>query len=523
VVKNTAKQISRNIPQTMETENSIVLPKQLYPYQESDINTIFEKLERQDRNYRLLYQLPTGGGKTVIFSEITRRYIEKYNLKVAVLTHRVELCRQTSTTLKNLGVKNKIINSTLKRLSPANDYNCYVAMVETLKNRIRESKLHTDDVGLIIIDEAHHNSFRKLLGNFKNAFVIGVTATPFSANMSLPMYKTYNELITGESIGSLIDKGFLARPKTIQYDVELNTLKTGIHGDFTVSTSDELYASPAMLNLLLQAYLSQSKNKKTLIFNNGIFTSKRVFDFFTEAGLPIKHLDNKTPAAERKEILEWFRKTKGAILTSVSILTTGFDEPSVQTVILNRATTSLTLYYQMIGRGARKLAKKKTFNIIDLGNNTERFGEWHEPINWEYIFEKPEEYYEKLNYNSGSSDSANSHHLASGLRALFPNSLEIAFDIEEEFKKAADSGNKPKTVIQLSIRQHAQMCIENSESLSEALHLVDELKPEIEWRVKQYTKSHGNTTKNYRDWLTNDYKERLSGLIKKMFAKLKTA
>ncbi len=252
-------------------------------------------------------------------------------------------------------------------------------MVETLKNRIRDGLIRTEDIGLVIIDEAHHNSFQKLLGKFENARVIGVTATPLSSDINLPLRKFYNKLIIGESISDLISQGFLAKPTNWLYDVELNTLKTGIHCDFTVSTSDELYSSPAMLELLLHTYETHSKNKKPLMFNNGIFTSRNVCKVFEDAGYPARHLDNQTPFAERLATLKWFKKAKGSILSSVSILTTGFDEPTFQTVIFNWATTSLTLYHQMIGRGSRRLTKKKSFSIIDLGNNTDRFGEWHTP------------------------------------------------------------------------------------------------------------------------------------------------
>src|SRR5690606_27003363 len=126
-------------------------------------------LENAPKNHHLLYQLPTGGGKTVIFSEIVRRYLAEYNKKVVVLTHRIELCKQTSKMLKSFNVKNKIINSVIKELPDQEEYSCFVAMVETLKNRLNDEKLEIDNVGLVIIDEAHYNSFRKLLTSFKNS------------------------------------------------------------------------------------------------------------------------------------------------------------------------------------------------------------------------------------------------------------------------------------------------------------------------------------------------------------------
>jgi superfamily II DNA or RNA helicase len=486
--------------------------KKLYHYQENDINLLFDKLEQNQGNYRVLYQLPTGGGKTVIFSEIASRFVEKYKRKVIVLTHRTELCRQTSAAMSLGSISNKIINSAVKKISRKERYACYVAMVETLKNRIQDGLINTDDVGLVVVDEAHHNSFGKLLGKFKNASVIGVTATPFSSDINLPMKRNYNELVVGEPIAELINQGFLAKPSVWRYDVELNTLKTGIHGDFTVSTSDELYSSPAMLDLLIHAYESHSKNKKALIFNNGIFTSRKVLEVFSALGYPVRHLDNKTSSAERTEILKWFKKTKGAILTSVSILTTGFDEPTIQTVILNRATTSLTLYHQMIGRGSRRLAGKKTFSIIDLGNNTDRFGPWDAEIDWKHVFENPEIYHEGLH----SKTSYETHHMPSDMRTKFPNSLEISFDVQAAHQAAIESGQKPKLVIRDSIRQHALMCADNSDSLAAALALTGELDKEIDWRIKQYGKCLGKVTKNYLDWLKEDYCAKLKKLTSKI-------
>ncbi|MCD0467293.1 DEAD/DEAH box helicase [Flavobacterium sp. ENC] len=491
----------------------------IYTYQERDIDCIFEKVEQNSKS-KLLYQLPTGGGKTVVFSEIARRFIEQYGKTVVILTHRKELCTQTSGVLKKLGVQNATITSTSGNFKP--DYECYVAMVETLRNRIKSKRINPRDVGLVIIDEAHHNSFRKLLGSFKKAIVIGVTATPFSSDISKPMKQHYDTLITGESIGSLIHEGFLAEPHSFVAEVEINSLKTGIHGDFTVSSSNALYSSPAMQELLLKAYRENAFGKKTLIFNNGIATSLKVMETFEAAGIPIRHLDNKTTDVERKEILKWFKKTKDAVLTSVSILTTGFDEPTVQHVILNRATTSITLYHQMIGRGARRLPLKKTFGITDLGNNIQRFGEWETPIDWQFVFEKPDAFAKQLQYHAVGNSSVQSHAMSPELRAKFPNTLEMAFDVEATYQEVIDTEKKPKTVIQESIRQQAKMCMDNAETLSEAIALAEALQPEIQWRVKEYVKCLDHASKNYKDWLIEDYQNRLKGLIIKLFSKVKS-
>ena len=135
--------------------------KQLYNYQKGAIKQIFEKFESAPNDYHLLYQLPTGGGKTVIFSEIVRQYIETQNKRVLIMTHRLELCKQTSKMLTSFNVDNKIIDSKAN-LDDQQNYKCFVAMVETLNNRLNDQALDITDIGLVIIDEAHYNSFTKL-------------------------------------------------------------------------------------------------------------------------------------------------------------------------------------------------------------------------------------------------------------------------------------------------------------------------------------------------------------------------
>lgn len=487
--------------------------KKFYDYQENDIKSIFDMIEG-GKVKKILYQLPTGGGKTVVFSEIAKRFMQQRGQKVTILTHRKELCKQTSTTLLHMGVDNAIFNS--NSTSMQSERQCQVAMVETLKKRAKQEREAMKNVGLVIIDEAHHNSFTKLFKSFKHAVIIGVTATPFSSEVAKPMKRHYDALVVGESISNLIATGFLAKPNTFKYPVELNTLTSGVHGDYTVRSSNALYSSQPMLDLLLSTYKKQSQGKKTLIFNNGIQTSLEVYAAFTAAGIAIRHLDNKTSKDDRKKTLKWFKKTKDAVLTSVSILTTGFDEPTVQTVILNRATTSITLYHQMIGRGARKLPSKKSFTIIDLGNNVDRFGAWEEPVDWKYAFEHPEAFAQQLQVQLSASTSVNSTTLTSEVRSHFPKTVELSFDVEAHFQEALDLHKKHKSVIQESIRQHTRICLENAETVSQALSLSQILLPEIEWRVKQYVKCLENASKNYKEWLIEDYVRRLSTMIRRL-------
>lgn len=493
------------------------IEKKLYDYQLQDLNTIFSFLEEAPEDVNLLYQLPTGGGKTVVFSEIAKRFIANTQKKVVVLTHRIELSAQTSKMLSGFGVKNMIINSEVKELRDQNNFMCFVAMVETLNNRLQEEMIELDNVGLVIIDEAHYNSFRKLFKYFEKSIILGVTATPLSSNIKLPMKDNYSKLIVGESIESLIKKKFLANANMYSYDVSLRSLKLGISGDYTVKSSDELYGNQSMLGKLLNAYEEIAKGTKTLIFNNGINTSRYVYETFKKAGYPIKHLDNKNTASERKEILEWFSETKDAILTSVSILTTGFDEPTVETIILNRATRSLTLYFQMIGRGSRILQNKTEFTVVDMGNNTSRFGMWDAPIDWQEIFHFPDFFLENIK-NDEDIEREFVYTMPPELRAEFAKSTQIEFDVKAEYKKVFAQGLKSKTVLERSIEQHAQICVQNSEDVFDARILAKKLKEEISYRVRQYSYCIMNNTKNYKEWLEEDYERKLRLNISQKFA-----
>lgn len=486
--------------------------KQLYAYQQGAINEILARLHDHQERYDLLYQLPTGGGKTVIFSEIARRFIQDTGKKVLILTHRVELSIQTSQMLQEFGVANKVINREVKHLPVPNDYMCFVAMVETLKNRLRDEILNLDNIGLMIVDEAHYNSFRKLFKFYEKGVVLGVTATPLSSNIKLPMKDIYDSLITGESISSLIAMGFLARATTYSYHVSLTSLKVGINGDYTVDSSERLYSEQVMQNKLLLAYEERCLGKKTLIFNNGIQTSLHVCATFKQAGYEIKHLDNTHSSRERREILQWFREKPDAILTSVSILTTGFDEPTIEGIILNRATKSLTLYFQMIGRGSRVLPEKSSFSVIDLGNNLSRFGLWESPIDWESIFRCPELHLASLQSDE-EIEREYKYKMPEELRNKFRLSSSIDMDIKEEHRLALSQGLRPKAVIDISLEQHVIMCLENSQELDEALVLANLLKDEIDYRIRVFSYCLSKSSDNYIKWLQEDYISKLKASL----------
>ena len=491
----------------------------LYNYQKGAIDKIFERFEDCPSDYHLLYQLPTGGGKTIIFSEIVRQYLKLKKKKVVVLTHRIELCNQTSKVLSDFGVLNKVVNSKAS-LDDQEEYSCFVAMVETLNNRLLDDKLDISDVGLVIIDEAHYNSFTKLLKFFSSSFILGVTATPLSSNINLPMTDNYDELIVGESISELIKNNFLAKANLYTYNVGLTSLIIGANGDYTVKSSEELYTNNDMLSKLLLAYEERCLNQKTLIFNNGINTSLIVYDTFKKAGFNVRHLDNTATKKQRSETLKWFKETPDAILTSVSILTTGFDEPTVKCIMINRATKSLTLYYQMIGRGSRLLKDKNTFEVIDLGNNFYRFGEWGSDIDWHKIFRNPMNYLDSIQSDE-EIEGRFRYEMPDKLKELFSNSENIHFDVDKTYVESIKKGKSSKTVLEKAINHHSVMCVENSEDEFDALILVKELNDDIDYVIKRYSKCISKSTDNFLDWLTQDYKKRLRTNIRVNFEEIK--
>jgi superfamily II DNA or RNA helicase len=488
--------------------------KKLYPFQEQTVNQVLDELRKNGANFNLLYQLPTGGGKTVIFSEIARRFIEQWGKKVLILTHRIELSVQTSQQLSAIKVANKVINSEVKLLDDQDEYQCFIAMVETLNNRLNENDNFIADVGLVIVDEAHYNSFRKIFQFYEDANILGVTATPLSSNRNLPLKDNYNKLLVGESISNLIEGGYLSNAETYQYDVNLHGLKIGTNGDFTVSSSDLLYSNFFMQEKLIFAYEEVSLNKKTLIFNAGIETSRRVEDSFKKLKYNIRHLDSTFSDKDRKDVIQWFKVTPGAILTSVGILTTGFDEPTVESIIINRATRSLTLYHQMIGRGSRKLPNKSEFQIIDLGNNVRRFGYWQDYINWQDAFKFPDRFLESRISELEDMEFEVEFEFPKGFDKYMPSAILEEFNIKDCYYECLDRGEKGKVAIDLSIENHYKAIESAAKNLDHALDLMQVIQDHIEHRLKHYTKCISKSTDNYFKYLLETYNRQLAQKIR---------
>jgi type I site-specific restriction endonuclease len=139
-------------------------------------------------------------------------------------------------------------------------------------------------------------------------------------------------------------------------------------------------------------YEAHCLGKKTMVFNSNIESNNEAFKMFKLKGYDVKSFDSKSKE-NRKSIVDWFKNTPNGILMSVGVFTTGFDCEDVEAIILNKATNSLSLYHQIIGRGGRITDKiyKPFFLCIDLGGNLGRFGSWSDPVDWAKIYNNEKE------------------------------------------------------------------------------------------------------------------------------------
>lgn len=348
----------------------------LRDYQENGVNSVAKKLTT---NKKIIYQLATGGGKTITFSAITKRYIEKSGKAVLILVHRKELMSQTLRTLYSaFNISGQMIKAGMKTVPVSA---VYVGMVDSTIKRL------PDNVGLVIIDEAHNLSFAKMFAHFPTQLIIGFTATPLTANKKKPLKDYYDDIVCGVDIPQLIKQGSLCQNITYAPEnVDTSTLKIKA-GEYDEGVMAIEFSKAKHIQNTVDAYIKHSANTKTLVFNCNIEHSNLVTKAFIERGLPCKSLDSTMD--DRDEIIHWYMNKPNAILCNVSILTTGFDAPDTETIIMNRATLSMPLWLQCCGRGSRPTEAKNIFTIIDLGGNAMTHGDWCKPRDWENLFFNP--------------------------------------------------------------------------------------------------------------------------------------
>jgi superfamily II DNA or RNA helicase len=347
----------------------------LRPYQERFINNIAASLRT---HRKVVAQLATGGGKTVCFSAICDRYCTKSSQDILILVHREELLAQATKAIR---LRTQPVVAGMKSIPHAR---VYVAMVETAYKRLDKFT----NIGLVIVDECHIGNFTKVIEHFTQSYIIGFTATPLAARKTNPLKNYFDDIVCGIDIPDLIEQGYLCQELTYSAKSIVDRARLKMKaGDFDTAQMAAAYKNPKYIDTTINAYKKHSLGQKTIIFNCNVEHSMAVNAAFQAAGFNSRHLDADSP--DRAEVLQWFANTPDAILNNIGIATTGFDQPDIETVIVNKATASMPLWLQMCGRGARPHPVKLAFTIIDLGGNCETHGLWSSPRNWESIFHNP--------------------------------------------------------------------------------------------------------------------------------------
>jgi len=326
---------------------------QLRPYQEECVGQVFESWRDYQRS---LIVIPTGGGKTIIFANIAH----KAPGRTLILAHREELLTQARDKIKMAVGR----DAGLERAESFADsyYRIVVGSIQTLQRRY--TRFAPDYFTNIIVDEAHHvaaESYQTVLRHFEKANVLGVTATPDRSDKK--QLGSYFENVAYEvTLLDLIKDGFLVPIRARVCDVSIDLTKVKFHaGDF--DAGDAAHAIEPYLERIA-GQIKEFGGKKTIVFLPLIATSQKMTETCRAIGLDAEHVDGNSP--DRKEILKRFAKKEHGVLCNAMLLTEGYDEPSIDTIVCLRPTKSRALYTQMIGRGTRLHPGKTHLTILDF-------------------------------------------------------------------------------------------------------------------------------------------------------------
>jgi superfamily II DNA or RNA helicase len=244
-----------------------------------------------------------------------------------------------------------------------------------------------NEYDLLVVDEAHIGNFRKVLDGF-NGFVIGATATPISTP---PLKEQYNAIVCPIGIDALIRDGFLANPKTYaMHPVDTSKLETA-RGEYTERSLDDAFNKPKVYEGVVHEFCQHWPEKKGIVFCVNISaTINTASEFAKQLGADrVFAVHSKQSPQERAQIIANFTASTDGILVNCGIATTGFDCPDIEVVVINRATKSVALWLQMVGRASRTTPTKSEFTILDFGENVTRLGFWQEPRDWAQLFNNP--------------------------------------------------------------------------------------------------------------------------------------
>lgn len=297
-------------------------------------------------------------------AEVARR-TTKNNNRVMFLIHRKEVLDQAVKTFKEQDVKMNLTT---------------MGMVQTLTRRV--DKLAVPNV--ILVDEAHHalaKSYQRILKQFPKAIVLLFTATPHRTGRT-QLDQIADDIIVGQSIHELTDKGFLAPFRYFQppNDFNRNLLKRSSTGDFTNESMQEAMSTKIFGHIVKQ-YKRIADGMQAVVYTYSIDSAHKIAAEFNEAGISARSVNGKTPQDMRDHIVRMFRDQRIKILVNVNLFTEGVDLPNVDCVIMARPTASLALYLQFSMRCLNP-RPGKTAIIIDHANNFKTFGYPDDDRDW---------------------------------------------------------------------------------------------------------------------------------------------
>ena len=381
---------------TVERYQDICLvDERLRDYQQEAKESIFKEWDSYNH---VMFQMPTGTGKTRLFTSIIHD-INRYSVaikqpvKILIIAHRTELIDQIDESLGRYSVAHGIIAGSHKQ----RDYKMpvQVASIQTITNQHNLAQAQNMKVQFIIIDEAHHSlaqTYQKLWEIYPNAKILGVTATPWRMNGS-GFLSLYEKLIKSLSIKKFINKGWLSVYKyyslkptdPIQQTID-SIDEFDIEGDYKISALEREIDIRGIRAQLLKSYQTLANGKKGIIYSISQEHSKHICNDFSQAGINIVSIDSKTPAKERKELVNKFKHGDIDIIVNVDIFSEGFDCPDIEFIQLARPTRSLAKYLQQVGRGLRITANKQACIILDNVGLYNRFGLPDANRHWDYHF-----------------------------------------------------------------------------------------------------------------------------------------
>ena len=340
---------------------------ELRPYQEEARRAVEDQWK--DGVNRTLLVLPTGTGKTIVFSAITADRVAAGD-RVLILAHRGELLDQAADKLqKATGLQSAVEKA--EQSCKGSWFRVVVGSVQTLMREKRLNEFAPDYFDTIIIDEAHHalsDSYLRILEHFDGARVLGVTATPDRGDMR-NLGAVFESLAFEYTLPRAIRDGYLCPIQAQTIPLKLDLSGVGVQaGDFRAGDLDS--ALEPYLEQIAEEMARTCPNRKTVVFLPLINTSRKFRDILNAHGFKAAEVNGESK--DRAEILSDFEAGRYNVLCNSMLLTEGWDCPSVDCIVVLRPTKVRSLYCQMVGRGTRLSPGKENLLLLDFLWMTER-------------------------------------------------------------------------------------------------------------------------------------------------------